>query len=146
MYHIEKTHGQYGGASSANTDKTQHAREARERLTDEFAALLALSPDSGARWKGSVTDLMEITHIAYMQGSVYAADGAPCTFMGLAVEVCAIAHVKTPCNPRACAHQAGLRKGVRRGTFFDRYLRRPSLFNEMFEPGKQPAADAVAPC
>lgn len=127
MFYIDKTHGRYGGEAQ-QAMKAQQMKEARERLTEEFVELLQLSPEDGTRWTGTVTDLVEVVHIAYMQGTVCCDDGAACTFRQLVNTACAILHVKPPCNPRGCAYQAEQRKGVRCRTFLERYMLRPQLF------------------
>lgn len=122
MYYIDKTHGR-GYGNEQQTMKTQQMKEARERLTEEFVELLGMSPDDGVRWKGTVTDLMEVAHIAYTQGTVCDEDGSTCTFRRLVSRACAILHVKEPHNPGGCAYQAEQRKGVKRAPFIERYAR-----------------------
>lgn len=103
--------------------KAQQTREARQRLSEEFAGLLEISPDEGAVWEGSMSDLMEITHIAYLSGMIADSRGRMCTFDTLASRVCLCMNRRKPTNPRGCAHRAEQRKGVRETMFIERYRR-----------------------
>lgn len=116
------THSKAGGEDRRAMAARQE-REARERITEEFAALLRLDPGDGARWGGTVTDLMEATHIAYMQGTICDSDGNTCTFAQLVAGICDALHVRRPRNPSGCAYQAARRKGVRSDALIDRYMR-----------------------
>ena len=62
MIYYNNTHVKAGDESRRAIEARQE-REARERITEEFVALLSLDPDEGARWTGTVTDLMEATQI-----------------------------------------------------------------------------------
>lgn len=120
MYYINDTKGRNGGEEQ-RTMKTQQEKEARRRLTEEFAELLRLRPEDGLRWTGSLYDLMEVAHIAYTQGTIRDAEGCVCTFLELARRICTVLHVAMPRNPRCYATRAEQRKGVRRGPFIERY-------------------------
>lgn len=122
MYYIDNITDRHRGEES-KTMKTQQTREAREQLTREFVELLRLRPESGVRWTGSTRDLMEATHIVFVQGVVCNADGTTCTFRQLARQACEALHVRLPRYPYACVYQATQRKGVRTGSFIDRYAR-----------------------
>ena len=123
MYYIDGTQNR-SGDHQEQTMRTQRMKMAREWLTAEFVELLAISPEDGARWTGTVTDLVEIAHIAYMQGTVCGVHGSACTFRELVTRVCSVLHVKVPHNPQACAYQAAQRKGVRSSPYIERYARR----------------------
>ena len=123
MYYIDKTQSRSCDFQE-QTMKAQRMKMARERLTAEFVELLAKSPEDGVRWKGTVTDLVEVAHIAYMQGTVCGIQGSACTFRELVARVCSVLHVKMPHNPQACAYQAAQRKGVRCSPYIERYARK----------------------
>lgn len=123
MYYIDKTQSRSCDFQE-KTMKAQRMKMARERLTAEFVELLGKSPEDGVRWKGTVTDLVEVAHIAYMQGTVCGIQGSACTFRELVARVCSVLHVKMPHNPQACAYQAAQRKGVRCSPYIERYARK----------------------
>lgn len=122
MIYYDNTHVK-AGDESRRAIEARHEREARERITEEFVALLSLDPDEGARWTGTVTDLMEATHIAYTQGTICDSEGNTCTFTQLVTGICDTLHVKRPRNPAGCAYQAAQRKGVRKNSLIYRYMR-----------------------
>lgn len=122
MFYNNKTH-MTADREMQMAVEARREKEARERITEEFAALLRLDPDEGAQWKGSVADLMEAAHIAYTQGSICDTEGNVYTFVGMVTEVCHVLHVRKPHNPRGAAYQAARRKGVRRGALIGRYMR-----------------------
>lgn len=103
--------------------KAPQRREARQRLTEEFANLLRLEPQDGARWTGSMTDLVEAAHIVYEQGRICDETGHACSFGRLVSRACRSLNVKEPANPRRTAYKARQRKGIRRESFFTRYCR-----------------------
>lgn len=92
MIYYNNTHVKAGDESRRAIEARQE-REARERITEEFVALLSLDPDEGARWTGTVTDLMEATHIAYTQGTICDSEGNTCTFTQLVTGICDTLHV-----------------------------------------------------
>ena len=101
--------------------KAQQLKTARQLMTEEFAALLAVGPEENASWTGCMTDLMEAAHIAYMQGTIRNDEGRLCTFKELVDRVCLCMHVKVPRNPRGFAYTADRRKGVRQMPLIERY-------------------------
>ncbi len=108
------------------TPKAEQARmlrEARKRMTAEFAELLAIAPESGSRWAGTTSDLMEAAHVAYSDASLRDGLGCPRTFKEIVAAVCRSLHVRPPRNPRSLAGRAARRKGVRREPLIDRYCR-----------------------
>lgn len=122
MYYIDRTtNARFCGGGQQDTMKTQEVKEARERLTEEFVELLSRSPAAGVRWTGTVRDLMEAAHVAYVNGTVCDAEGCVCTFRALAERACEVLHVSMPRNPSAVAYQGERRKGVRRKPFLERY-------------------------
>ena len=123
-FYIDETQNPMRCSEQQRNDRLRRFREARDRLTAEFVDLLMTAPGAGVRWTGTVTDLMEVAHIAYLQGTVCAADGASCTFRQLVERACSVLNVKVPCNPQTCARRASMRKGVRNSPFIDRYVRR----------------------
>lgn len=120
MYYTNDTQSRYGGQEQ-RTMRAQQEREARRRLTEEFVELLCLRPEDGAQWTGTLTDLMEVVHIAYEQGTVRGDDGRAGTFRGLARHICTVLNMTPPDNPRTYATRAAQRKGVREEPFIDRY-------------------------
>lgn len=113
--------GSRGVGLQQNTMKTQQMREARERLTEEFIDMLRMSPDDGVKWTGTMRDLMEAAHVAYIYGTLCDAEGTACTFRALAARACSVLHVAMPRHPSAVAYQGEQRKGVRRRPFIERY-------------------------
>lgn len=98
-------------------------REARVRLTIELLELLEKARKENVRWKGSVTDLMEVVHIAYQTGRVCNPDGSLCQFGDMVSRTCLLLNIRMPVHPRQTAFSAEQRKGVKRDTFFVRYYR-----------------------
>lgn len=118
MYYANNTHDR---DREQKAMEAQQEREARRRLTEEFVELLRLRPEDGARWTGTMMDLMEAAHIAYEQGSLHDEDGHPGSFYSVARRVCLALRVTPPANPHSCATRAAQRKGVREEPFLLRY-------------------------
>lgn len=108
---------------NTQTMKTLQLREAKARLAEEFGNLLKQAPGSNARWEGTVADLVEAAHIAYMQGAVYDAQGRLCTFTQIVSRACSALRMPVPKNPRRTAYQACRRKGIRQEPLIARYCR-----------------------
>ena len=121
------------------TERERQMRLARERLTEEFVELLSIDPEDGTCWTGTVADLVEVAHIAYVQGTVCGGHGTACTFRELVNRACAVLHVKVPRNPRACVYQAARRKGIRSSPYIERYARRLMMRQGPTRQGPTPA-------
>ncbi|MGN1262815.1 MAG: hypothetical protein ACI4TW_02165 [Prevotella sp.] len=110
--------------------KAQQQKTAETLLTKEFVGLITRDTDESTTWGSSLCDLIEIAHIAYMQGTVCKENGCPCSFQELVTAACTATHMRKPSNPYAYALRASRRKGMRACSFLERYIRQPSLFRE----------------
>ena len=99
-YTIEKT-----------TMNAQERREAMLRVTADFVKVLN---GETRQWDGTMTDLMEVAHVAYECGTVRDEYGRVLTFTQLAHQACAALHLQPPRNLRQLAYRARNRKGVRK--------------------------------
>lgn len=120
MYYTNNTQSRDNGEKERDM-KAQQEKEARTRLTEEFVELLRLRSEDGVRWTGTMMDLMEVTHIAYIQGALHDENGRTSSFYSAARRICDKLQVTPPANPHSYARRAELRKGIRENTFIERY-------------------------
>lgn len=92
-----------------------------ERMTEHFARLLRTPLQEGLLWSGTMTDLVESTHIVWLTGRFTAADGRPISFRELLARACRVLHRHMPSNAHAFLAQAARRKGVRSCSVLRRY-------------------------
>ena len=93
--------------------------ESRLRLEQEFLQLI--HAEAPLLWKGSVTDLMELVYLVYVNGNFRDADGYPLSMVELTRRACTALCMPVPDNPYALAARAMNRKGLKRQPLLDRY-------------------------
>ena len=94
---------------------------AKQRLIDEFTTLLTADITEPLKWKYSMTDLMEITHIVFLSDMLVEDDGSNCTFLSLVRSACNRFGLHMPSNPSSYVNRAQNRKNIRSRSFFDLY-------------------------
>ena len=94
---------------------------AKKQLIDEFTSLLTADMHEPMKWKYTMTDLMEVTHMAFLSNQMVEDDGTNCTFLSLVRRVCTLFNMKMPSNPSSYVNRAQNRKNVRARSFFDLY-------------------------
>lgn len=97
-------------------------RQAREDIIGVFKVIMKSTPSAGYLWRGTLTDLMELTHIAWLSGAFTDGAGRMVTFRDMAAHVCEVLHRTMRTRPYNLVRNAGLRLGIRSGSVFDRYV------------------------
>ena len=67
------------------------------------------------------TDLIDLSHEAYMSEKLLDGQGRPYGFDRIVERACAVLHVVKPANPYSMAFNARNRKGIRQPSLFSRY-------------------------
>jgi len=94
---------------------------ARQLMVSQFIAILEKSRQYNIYWKGTQTDLTELTYEMFLTGKVINPDGRPCSFKEMIDKAFYVLHKKAPCNPYSIVSRIRLRKGIRQRSFFSRY-------------------------
>lgn len=109
-----------GGATDVMTANLAGARGDKavermviDRMADYFGRLLRSGRDAGLTWTGTMTDLVEATHVVWLTGRFLAADGRPVTFRDLLGRACDVLHRRMPYNAHSLLAQATRRKNIR---------------------------------
>lgn len=101
---------------------TREQREtARTRMVEELIVLLSYHHEKPLEWKYSVTDLMEMAHLAFISDQIIEDDGSNCTFRSLVRRVCLLFGMTVPSNPYSYINRVQNRKNVRARSFFEMY-------------------------
>ena len=112
------------GASSdgSSPDFRETRRQLKQRIIAAFHSLLAVN-DSGRKWQGTMTDLMELTHEAWLAERYLDRTGRPLAFKVMARHVCRVLHCRVVPNPYTFVEKSRTRKGTLIEPILDRYTR-----------------------
>ena len=105
----------------SNTLTREQRWQAKEKMVAQFAELLDRSPDENLYWMETKTDLIDLSHEAYMSEKLLDGQGRPYGFDRIVERACAVLHVVKPANPYSMAFNARNRKGIRQPSLFSRY-------------------------
>ena len=97
-------------------------RQLKARIISVFHTLLEVG-DSGRRWEGTMTDLMELTHEAWLAERYLDRSGRPLPFKTMALRVCRALHCREVPNPYTFVEKSRNRKCVLIEPILDRYTR-----------------------
>lgn len=87
-------------------ERTLHMKECEEHLVSEMTRILVeKSPADGLYWQDSMTDLMVLTHMVWVAGTVRDNRGRRLPFKTLADRAAAIMHRKPMANPSQCVYR-----------------------------------------
>ena len=106
---------------SNQADSMQQMQAAKRHLQQEFMQIMQAKPSQNLQWKGTKTDLFELTYDIFLDGIVVDNRGCPATYTWLVNYICNILHVDVPSNPRSYTNKAHARKGFRQKPFIERY-------------------------
>lgn len=95
----------------------------RRRLTEEFGRLLGCPSSANVRWCGTVSDLVELTYVAWVCGRWTDAQGHRRTLVSLVSDICQRLHAKCPASISAVLHNISCRKGIRTSSLPERCLK-----------------------
>lgn len=102
--------------------KTERGMLIRD-LCKTFHKIMILDGSSHYRWRGTLIDLMELTHSVWLTGEFSGKDGRPLSFITMAKHVCQVMHRREVANPFVLVNHATKRKGVRGMSVIDRYTK-----------------------
>ncbi len=102
-------------------DKRQLLREAETRMTEEVASLLKQNEKEQLHWRGTMTDLMEALHTAFLTQQLRDGMGQPYSFRALVSNACRLLHLRVPSNPYEYATRGKSRKGQVNISYMERY-------------------------
>lgn len=91
------------------------------KIIDDVCRLLDCHPDKGYHWSGTMTDLLEMAHIAYRSGDIRDDMGRPARFKQLVETLCRNLHLTAPHNPNAYVCKADRRKNITQQSMHNRY-------------------------
>lgn len=94
--------------------------EAELRIIDDMKCLLEHKPEDMLMWRGTMQDLMLMTHILYESEEMWE-DGMLVPFKVLVRRACSILHKRVPVNPTSYVNQARDCKGERKRPLLLRY-------------------------
>lgn len=97
-------------------------KQVREVIVSNFKIILQSSASTGYQWCGTMTDLMELTHIAWLSGDFRLGDGRQMQFCQMTVKVCRVLHCNVSNNPYNLVRKAAIRKGVKSTSVMERYI------------------------
>lgn len=98
-------------------------REMKRQIMDAFTELMTAAGKPHGVWKGTMTDLMDLTHTAWLSGEFCDASGIPYSFRDMATHVCTIFNRRAPRNPYTFVEKSKQRKGQRNLPVLDRYIK-----------------------
>lgn len=93
------------------------------RIVDLFNRIMLLPYPTTYYWHGTLSDLIELTHNAWLTGEFTDSQGRPLTFSAMAANVCRLLHCRHVASPYALVDRAKNRKGVRGMPVIDRYIK-----------------------
>lgn len=76
----------------SNTLTREQRRQAKEKMVAQFAELLDRSPDENLYWMETKTDLIDLSHEAYMSEKLLDGQGRPYGFDRIVERACAVLH------------------------------------------------------
>ena len=101
--------------------KTQEEKNVSKHLVAEVSTLLQTSPERVKAWRGTMLDLMEAVHEAYVTGKLLDERGNPQRFNAMVRQACLCIGRKPIRNGGSAAAAARRRKGLRALPFMTRY-------------------------
>lgn len=109
-------------------EKNDRERRAKLRLRvismvcNVFEEIMDADSSSRMKWCGTMTDLAELTSIAYNSRGFTAPDGRLLSFNRMYAHVCSVLHCRQASNPYSMVSRARNRKGVFNLSVIDRYI------------------------
>lgn len=119
---INTTKGRRTVADLTSEERRVFRRKLKDIIIKEFS-YLAGSDESIFYWAGAMSDLMELTHVAWLTGEIADSKGNPVSFRDLAFHVADVLGCHCPKNPYSLAERCRMRKSVKRLPIMDRYLK-----------------------
>lgn len=93
----------------------------REIAVREFVEVMGMSPEDGLRWTGTVSDLVEVTHVVWETGTVIDGSGRPMAFTKLVRHIFNILNARAPKRPTAVMNNVNMRKNVKTVPMMERF-------------------------
>lgn len=93
----------------------------RKTVVREFMEMMSLSPDDGFYWTGTISDLVELTHIVWESGAFIDDSGRPMAFTKMVHHIFYILHAREPKRPTVVMNNVNSRKNVRTIPLMERY-------------------------
>lgn len=93
----------------------------RKIVVREFTELMSLSPDDGFYWTGTISDLVELTHMVWESGALIDDSGRPMAFTRMVHHIFYILHAREPKRPTVVMNNVNSRKNVRTIPLMERY-------------------------
>jgi hypothetical protein len=101
--------------------EAERKKRAKMMLISKMTEIVNGQHGNHLKWKHSLTDLVEVTHLLYLSNTVCDEDGKPYSFIKLLMRVCGIFDVRSPANPYSYLSRIARKKGKRYRRFIDRY-------------------------
>jgi hypothetical protein len=98
-------------------------KRAKMMLICEMTEIVNGQHGTHLKWKYTLTDLVEVTHLLYLSNTIVDEDGHPYCFITLLMRVCSLFQVKQPANPYCYVSRILHKKGMRSCSFLERYCR-----------------------
>lgn len=106
---------------------TEELRTFKKHLLDEIVDLLKNLMNEpgyyGVSWCGTLTDLAELVHEAWLTGSFFDSHGRPLYFRTMLDHICKVLNCRHVTNPYRLVQRAGERKNVYAMPVMDRYVK-----------------------
>lgn len=112
---------------SKSTECCDHETHRRNRLEVKriiirnFFVLMRVSDNRGWQWRSTLTDLAELTHMAWTTGQFTDERNRPLTFTAMFDHVCRVLGCRRVKYPSSLVERARRRKGIRAVSVIERY-------------------------
>lgn len=100
-----------------NTTNFEKRRKVRQNITEKVEWMM--TTEKRIAWSGTKTDLIEVIHIAYLEGSILEPNGMMARFSYLLQIVFSKYDFTLPVNPRKVVTRIMNKKGIRSRTVED---------------------------
>lgn len=108
-------------ANAPQPDRRETRRKLKNCIIATFHEIMKLDASYGLKWRGTILDLMELTHLAWESDNFFDRHGRLLAFNVMAAHVCRVMHCNVVRNPYTSVERARQRKGVRALPILDRY-------------------------